>query len=82
MAVDLAHALNGEIINSDAMQMYAGLPIITNKPTVAEMGGIPHYLLSFLPIDEVYRVGQFVKEAEKRVCLVHFVGREARLVNG
>lgn len=77
MAVDLAHALNGEIINSDAMQMYAGLPIITNKPTAAEMGGIPHHLLSFLRIDEVYRVGQFVKEAEKRVCVVRFVGNEA-----
>jgi len=74
LAVDLAHALNGEIVNSDAMQMYAGLPIITNKPTVAEMGGIPHHLLSFLRIDEVYRVGQFVKEAEGKVCLVRFVG--------
>lgn len=31
LAVDLASRFNGEIINGDAMQMYRGLPIITNQ---------------------------------------------------
>jgi tRNA dimethylallyltransferase len=69
LAVDLALAFNGEIINSDAMQMYSGLPIITNKPTASEMGGVPHHLLGFLGLPEVYRVGQFVKLAESTVGL-------------
>ncbi|RPB00128.1 tRNA isopentenyltransferase [Choiromyces venosus 120613-1] len=82
LAVDLAHALNGEVINSDAMQMYAGLPIITNKPTAAEMRGIPHHLLSFLRIDEVYRVGQFVKEAEKKIEEIRSRGKLPIVVGG
>ncbi|KAJ4115105.1 tRNA dimethylallyltransferase, mitochondrial [Fusarium oxysporum] len=36
LAVELATRLNGEIINADAMQLYNGLPIITNKITVEE----------------------------------------------
>ncbi|PWW80455.1 tRNA isopentenyltransferase [Tuber magnatum] len=82
LAVDIAHAFNGEIVNSDAMQMYAGLPIITNKPTAAEMRGIPHHLFSFLRIDEVYRVGQFVKEAEKKIEEIRGRGKLPVLVGG
>ncbi|CUS09330.1 unnamed protein product [Tuber aestivum] len=82
LAVDIALAFNGEIVNSDAMQMYAGLPIITNKPTVAEMRGIPHHLFSFLRIDEVYRVGQFVKEAEKKIEEIRGRGKLPIVVGG
>ncbi|CAZ82491.1 unnamed protein product [Tuber melanosporum] len=82
LAVDIAHAFNGEIVNSDAMQMYAGLPIITNKPTVAEMRGIPHHLFGFLRVDEVYRVGQFVKEAEKKIEEIRSRGKLPIVVGG
>lgn len=71
LAVDLALALNGEVINTDAMQMYAGLPIITNKPTPAEMRGVPHHLLGFLGLQEAYHVRQFVKVAEKTVGIAY-----------
>jgi tRNA dimethylallyltransferase len=37
LAVELARKYNGEIINGDAMQLYEGLPIITNKITKDEM---------------------------------------------
>jgi len=60
LAVDLATRFNGEIINGDAMQMYGGLPIITNKITVEEQQGIPHHLLGFIALDEEpWRVGMF-----------------------
>ena len=45
LAVSLAKRFNGEIINADAVQMYKGLPIVTNKIPVHEMEGIPHHLL-------------------------------------
>lgn len=67
VAVDLALALNGEIINGDAMQMYEGLPIITNKITKEEMCGVPHHLLGFLDVKDVWQVGKFVREAESIV---------------
>lgn len=75
LAVDLALALNGEIINGDAMQMYEGLPIITNKITKEEMCGVPHHLLSFLDVKEVWRVGKFVREAERIVSSIPGIRR-------
>jgi tRNA dimethylallyltransferase len=62
--VDLACQFNGEIINGDAMQLYHGLPIITNKITIEEMKGIPHHLLGRIGLEEeTWTVGKFVKNA-------------------
>ena len=65
--MDLARALDGEVINADAMQMYEGLDIITNKITEEEKCGVPHHLLGFLNVRDVFNMGQFVKEAERTV---------------
>ena len=43
--VDLATHFQGEIINSDKMQVYKGLEIVTNKITHTEKQGVRHYLL-------------------------------------
>ncbi|KAK8960623.1 hypothetical protein KSP40_PGU004923 [Platanthera guangdongensis] len=45
LSISLAHCFDGEVINSDKMQVYDGLPIITNKVTVQECAGVPHHLL-------------------------------------
>ena len=45
LTVDLATHFRGEIINSDKMQVYKGLDIVTNKITHAEKQGVRHYLL-------------------------------------
>ena len=45
LCVDLATHFRGEIINSDKMQVYKGLEIVTNKITHAEKQGVRHYLL-------------------------------------
>ncbi|KAH9096093.1 hypothetical protein LEN26_017587 [Aphanomyces euteiches] len=53
LSVELAKAFNGEIVNSDAMQMYKGLDIATAKVTQEEMQGVPHHLLSCIdPVDD------------------------------
>ncbi|KDO26138.1 hypothetical protein SPRG_08499 [Saprolegnia parasitica CBS 223.65] len=53
LSIDLAKALNGEIVNSDAMQMYRGLDVATAKVTQEEMDGVPHHLLSCIaPVEE------------------------------
>uniref|UniRef100_M1DDQ7 Cytokinin synthase 3 n=1 Tax=Solanum tuberosum TaxID=4113 RepID=M1DDQ7_SOLTU len=45
LSVDLATHFRGEIINSDKVQVYKGLEIVTNKITHAEKQGVRHYLL-------------------------------------
>ncbi len=45
LAVELALALDGEVINCDAMQVYRGLPVATAQATEAERRGVPHHML-------------------------------------
>ncbi|KAI3728152.1 hypothetical protein L6452_16782 [Arctium lappa] len=45
LSVDIATKYSGEIINSDKMQVYKGLEIVTNKITEPEKRGVPHHLL-------------------------------------
>uniref|UniRef100_K3W7G0 tRNA dimethylallyltransferase n=1 Tax=Globisporangium ultimum (strain ATCC 200006 / CBS 805.95 / DAOM BR144) TaxID=431595 RepID=K3W7G0_GLOUD len=48
LSIDLAKAVGGEIINSDAMQMYRGLDIATAKITESEKEGVPHHLFDIV----------------------------------
>src|ERR1039457_6531414 len=45
LALGLALALGGEIVNADSMQLYAGMDIGTAKLTVEQRRGVPHHLL-------------------------------------
>ena len=66
LAVSLAQRFNGEIINGDALQMYEGLPIVTNKMPFVERKGIPHHLLACIKLEEEpWTVKQFVDRAGK-----------------
>jgi hypothetical protein len=70
LAVEIALKYDGEIINGDAMQLYHGLPIITNKITQEEMKGVPHHLLGCIGLEEeTFTAGRFVKRALKTVCI-------------
>lgn len=48
LSIDLATQFNGEIVNSDKIQVYKGLDIATNKITEEERCGIPHHLLGVI----------------------------------
>ena len=64
LAVALAERFNGEVINGDALQMYDGLPITTNKISLEERRGIPHHLLGCIKLDEEpWTVQQFRNRA-------------------
>jgi len=48
LALELAAKFGGEIISADAMQMYKGLDIVTNKVTPEEQKLVPHHLINIL----------------------------------
>jgi tRNA dimethylallyltransferase len=59
LALDLAELLGGEIVNTDAMQVYRGMDIGTAKLPVAERRGVPHHLLDVLDVTEPATVAEF-----------------------
>ena len=48
LGIALALALGGEVVNTDAMQLYRGMDIGTAKVPLAERQGVPHHLLDVL----------------------------------
>ena len=52
LALALAEARGGTIINADAMQTYDAFPILTAQPTAEERGRVPHRLYGALPLSE------------------------------
>lgn len=63
LSIQLARAMNGEIINGDSVQVYRHLDIGSGKVTHQEMAGIPHYLLDILEVEEEYDASRFKHEA-------------------
>ncbi|EMD59013.1 hypothetical protein COCSADRAFT_176249 [Bipolaris sorokiniana ND90Pr] len=83
LAVEIARKFNGEIINGDAMQLYRGLPIITNKITPDEAKGVPHHLLGSIGLEEeTWTVGKFVGEAMNIIEEIRSRGKLPVLVGG
>ncbi|KAF7513441.1 hypothetical protein GJ744_008735 [Endocarpon pusillum] len=83
LAIKLAQRFNGEIINGDAMQMYKGLPIITNKVSEAEKQNIPHHIFDQIDLEEQpWTVSNFRREAHKTIRRIRSRGRLPILVGG
>lgn len=83
LAVELAVRFNGEIINADAVQMYKGLPVITNKISLEEQRSIPHHLLGNIDLnEETWVVGVFKTEANKVIQEIRSRGRLPIVVGG
>lgn len=55
------------------MQLYRGIPIITNKVTPEERQGIPHHLIDCIDVLEPpWTVSHFVRKATKIVRLITY----------
>ncbi len=64
LAVELAKALDGEVLSCDSMQLYRRMNIGTAKPTAAEMQGVPHHMIDVLEPEEPFSVGRYVAMAD------------------
>lgn len=65
------------------MQMYQGLPIITNKITPEEQRGIPHHLLGIIGLqEETWTVGVFKRRAQSIIREIQARGKLPILVGG
>jgi len=59
LSLDLAECLSGEVVNTDAMQVYRGMDVGTAKLPPDERRGITHHLLDTQSVTETATVAQF-----------------------
>ncbi|MBN2107996.1 MAG: tRNA (adenosine(37)-N6)-dimethylallyltransferase MiaA [Deltaproteobacteria bacterium] len=82
LALALARAVSGEIINADSMQFYRHMDIGTSKPTVQEQSDIPHHLFSVVNPDEQYNAARFMLEARRTIADIAGRGKVPLIVGG
>ena len=59
LAVEVALALGGEVVNADSMQLYRGMDIGTAKEPEAARQGVPHHLLDIWPVTRTANVAYY-----------------------
>lgn len=82
LSLDLAERLDGEVVNTDAMQVYRGMDVGTAKLPEAERRGIPHHLLDLMEVTEPASVAEFQRLAREVVADVRGRERTPVLVGG
>lgn len=78
----LCERLGGEVVSADSMQVYKYMDIGTAKPSVEEMRGVPHYMLSVVSPFEAYSVSRYVEEAGRCVDGILSRGKLPVIVGG
>jgi tRNA dimethylallyltransferase len=82
LSIALAHALDGEVINADSMQLYRGMDIGTAKLTRGEQDGVPHHVLSIWDVREPASVATYQTLARAAIDDILARGRVPILVGG
>lgn len=82
IGVELALAIDGEIISGDSVQVYRKLDIGSAKPSKEEQKGVPHHLLDFLDPAEPYTVALFQAQTEHLIKYIKNKGKTPIIVGG
>lgn len=81
-ALALAERIGGVIVNTDAMQVYSELPILSGQPAADELARAPHRLYGHVSASERYSAGRFQDEAAAEVTTIVRTGRVAIFAGG
>ena len=75
LSIELAKALDGEVISADSRQVYKELNLISGKVTKEEMQSVPHHLLDVLSLkDGAYSAYDFARGA--RLAILDIIKRD------
>lgn len=87
LSLDIAQELiaqghGAEIVNADAMQLYAGMDIGTAKLPVADRRGIPHHMFDVLHVTDEAAVADYQEQARAVIAQINDRGNIAIVVGG
>lgn len=82
LALELARAHHGVVINTDSMQVYRDLRVITARPTAEEEAQVPHRLYGHVDAAVNCSAGMWVAAAESVLTEARAAGRLPIFVGG
>lgn len=80
-AVDIARALNGEIVSADSRQIYRGMDIGTGKD-LDEYGDVPYHLIDICPAGYKYNLYEYIRDCRAAIADIRSRGRFPILCGG
>jgi tRNA dimethylallyltransferase len=82
LALELARATGGIVINADSMQVYRDLRVITARPTPDEEVAVPHRLYGHVDAAVNFSAGAWVVDAASALAAAHAQNRLAIFTGG
>lgn len=82
LAIDLARALGGEVVNADSMQLYSDLSILTARPSAKDMKDIAHHLYGVLDGAQRASVAVWLGLAAEAMVAIRARGRIPIVIGG
>src|SRR5436853_5431668 len=82
LALALAEALGGTMINADSMQVYRDLRILTARPSAKDEARVPHRLYGHVDAAETYSVGRWLRDVAPVLAEADRAGQLPILVGG
>ncbi len=82
LALRLAEHLGGEIVNADALQLYADLRVLSARPSAEDESRAPHHLFGVADAADGWSVGRWLRAATMVLDAIAARGRPAIVVGG
>jgi len=82
IAANVAQAINAEIVNADAFQIYRGREILSAEPAAATLAKVTHHLIGTVSIHEEMNAEKFRRAASRAISEIHARGKVALVVGG
>jgi len=82
LAIAVAEAHDGIVLNADSAQVYRDLRVLTARPSPADEARVPHRLFGHVDGTEVYSAARWADEARREIAAVHAAGKLPVLVGG
>ena len=82
IGIEVAKILNTEILTADSRQVYRGMDIGTDKPSLAEQQNIPHRLIDLVDPDQSFNAGDFRRHAIQDIARLHRLGLLPLVIGG
>lgn len=82
IAVEVARHFSTEVLTADSRQVYRGMDIGTDKPSLAERQGVPHRLIDLVDPDQAFNAGHYRRAALAEIERLYAARRLPLVVGG
>ena len=81
-AIQIAKAIDGEVVSCDSMQLYKYMDIGSAKPTPEQMAEVPHHLVDLIDPRDEFSVAKYQKLAKDAINDIFTRGKTPVICGG